>query len=398
VSARYTSSISRSARTRLAELLTNRFYWGDLLTFEEVRGEDGRARKVQGGWTPGKHESLPGFDEALWKRIQAMREQRRRRVGTTSRARTYSLTGIVSCDVCGSRIGITRDALDKPRLGCRTRKQGGTCDNRLTFLSVYEDQVGAYLDAFRIPADYQEQLLAAMRAMGEQQADPEAERRQLQARLERSKKLYEWGDKPEAEYLAERAELLDRLRALAVDPSPGADLEALAAVLRDVKLAWNVADQEEPNQLARTLFDDLRVLGHQIVAVKPRDAFAPFFRLNYQAWKTENPPVGIQEGSRSGQERKRRGCVAHFRPDGIVRIELLDLRPERRARAGEGRYAAPRATIPAELWPGLCEQARAIGLRKTAHLYGVSHEAIRQIVLCRVQRVSLLRDRAGCSG
>jgi site-specific DNA recombinase len=297
----------------MAELLTNRFYWGELPVYEDARSGP-RSRPVQIGWTPGKHRSLPGFNETLWERIQAMREQRRRRVGTTSQARTYSLTGLVSCDVCGSRIGITRDALGKPRLGCRTRKQGGTCDNRLTFLSVYEDQVGAYLDAFRIPPDYQEQLLAAMRAMGEQQADPEAERRQLQARLERSKKLYEWGDKPEGEYLAERAELQERLRALAVDPSPGADLEALAAVLRDVKLAWNVADQEERNQLARTLFDDLRVLGHQIVAVRPRDAFAPFFRLNYEAWKAESPPANLQEGSRNGQERKRRDSNPRSQP------------------------------------------------------------------------------------
>jgi hypothetical protein len=118
----------------------------------------------------------------------------------------------------------------------------------------------------------------------------------------------------EAEYLSERAELQEKLRALAVDPSPGVDLAALAAVLRDAKLAWSVAGQEERNPLARTLFDDLRVLGHQIVAVKPRDAFAPLFRLNYEARKAESPPANLQEGSRNGQERKRRDSNPRSQP------------------------------------------------------------------------------------
>jgi site-specific DNA recombinase len=297
----------------VAEILTNRFYWGDLPVYEEA-ATAGNARPVQVGWTPGKHAPLEGFDEPLWERIQAMREQRRRRVGTTSRARTYALTGLLTCHVCGGRIGTTVGSAGKPRLECRTRKQGGECANRLTFTSVYEEQVGAYLVAFRIPANYQEQILIALRTIAGPVVDAEQERRGLEARLERIKKLFEWGDKPETDYLRERAKVAEKLRALAAPAAQADELEALAAVLRDVAAAWAASEPEERNQLARTLFDDLRVLGHEIVAVKPREAFTPFFRLNYETWKAENPPANQQGGSQSRQERKRRDSNPRSQP------------------------------------------------------------------------------------
>jgi hypothetical protein len=67
-----------------------------------------------------------------------------------------------------------------------------------------------------------------------------------------------------------------------------------------------------------------------------------------------------------------------------VRIDLPDLRPRcglAESGKGRGRYAAPRTTIPRERWPEVREHAQRSGLRATARVFGVSHEAVRRIVL-----------------
>jgi site-specific DNA recombinase len=350
----------------VAEIVTNRFYWGELPVFEDAG--NGTVRNVQVGWMAGKHKAVPGFDEALWARIQAMREQRRHRTGTTTRGRIYALTGLLTCAECSGRIGITGGGKGKPRLECRSRKQGGPCTNRLTFLSVYEEQVSAYLAAFHIPDDFQEQMLAAMRAMTDQKTDPEQERRRLEARLERSRNLYAWGDKPEPDYLRERAEIQRQLDALRETPTVGASIEGYAAVLRDVTAAWELADAEERNALARTLFDDLQVQGAEVVAVKPRAAFAPFFELNYEAWKAENPPAAQQEGSQVGRGGSDGIRTRTCRP-GYVPFSTPGLRaptpPRRRRGATFEVDDVAAAGLPATL-------------RGKARALGVSHETVRQ--------------------
>jgi hypothetical protein len=61
----------------VAEILTNRFYWGELPVYEQLGNGSGTARPVQVGWTPGKHAAFEGFDEELWERVQRTREKNR---------------------------------------------------------------------------------------------------------------------------------------------------------------------------------------------------------------------------------------------------------------------------------------------------------------------------------
>jgi hypothetical protein len=44
------------------------------------------------------------------------------------------------------------------------------------------------------------------------------------------------------------------------------------------------------------------------------------------------------------------------------------------------RYARPRSAIPPERWVAVVEHAERRGLRATGRAFGVSHEAVRQIV------------------
>jgi hypothetical protein len=63
-------------------------------------------------------------------------------------------------------------------------------------------------------------------------------------------------------------------------------------------------------------------------------------------------------------------------------VALPDLRPPAcRAAVCGGRYAQPQAALPPEQWPAVVEHAGRHGLRATGRAFGVSHEAVRQIVV-----------------
>lgn len=270
--------------------------------------------KVQTDWIKGAHEPLEGFDEALWERVQATRDRHRHRVVSTRRAaRTYRLTGLATCHVCGGNVGIMGDNRGRPRLVCRDRLQKKTaCANSLTYLSTYETQISTYLEQFQIPDDVQDRLLRKAEVVVETDDNREHQRQTLAAKLERIQKLYRWGDLTESAYLSERAGIQQQLSALAPVAVQQETVEASEATLRRVRDSWDVADQDERNRLARTLFEDIRVQGHQVVGVRPRAEFAPFFRLNDEHWKAKEP-ANRQQALEMYQGRKRRGSVPYLR-------------------------------------------------------------------------------------
>ena len=57
----------------------------------------------------------------------------------------------------------------------------------------------------------------------------------------------------------------------------------MAHFLADVADAWRKANQEQRNELARVLFEEVRLdNGGKVVAVKPRPELEPFFKLSYE--------------------------------------------------------------------------------------------------------------------
>ncbi|HEV8635672.1 MAG TPA: hypothetical protein VG370_15710, partial [Chloroflexota bacterium] len=251
------------------------------------------------------------------------------------------------------------------------RPQSAACSNRLTFQELYEDQVGQHLAGFVVPADYRERLLAAVRTLEAPGQDADRERRAVEARLDRIKELYDWGDYTRERYVAERGALQARLRELTPAPAGAAGLDALAAALESIRVAWDVSDQAERNRLARTLLEDARVLGDAIVGVKPRDEFAPFFRLNHEEWLKRKPADktagGRAEVTGSGSDgiRYRIRYTPRLGPGYqpcVVRSDRM--RPPRRADAA---VASERSVA-----------AGGGSLRARARRLGVSHEAVRQ--------------------
>jgi hypothetical protein len=77
------------------------------------------------------------------------------------------------------------------------------------------------------------------------------------------------------------------------------------------------------------------------------------------------------------------GC-AGSKDTVALRVLVPDFRGEStsgnlKARAAS-RYTASRSAIPSNQWPSIVVSVQVSGLRTTARMFGVSHEAIRQLV------------------
>ena len=256
-------------------VLRNRFYLGYL--------PDGK-----GEWIDGKHD--PFIQEELWEQAQEIRRRNRTstHVNCPATKRVWSLTGLTYCWHCCGRVHTQYVYHGEPRLGCYNRQKGFGCPQKSASLSVYESQLLAYLTAFHIPEDYQEQILDAHRKLETAYNDQEDRKAKLERQMKRVKELYDWGDYTRAEYQARRDDILKQLRALTPRSDGAEHLERLAQFLADLTPAWNAATSEQRNKLARCLFDEVWVSDKVVVGVKPRGELEPFFRLNYEVVVCEN--------------------------------------------------------------------------------------------------------------
>jgi site-specific DNA recombinase len=256
------------SKDTVKDMLNNRFYIGYI--------PDGN-----GGWLRAKHS--PFVSEEAFKCVQDLRQQRRhsKNGSIKASARTYSLSGLLWCATCNSKVGIHQGHGGKSRIYCRGRAQGKSCSCRTTFLEVYERQIEWYLQNFVVPDDYKERILEAHRKLQNAYDDVEKQRRQLQNRLQRIKELYKWEHIDRKEYLREHDSIGRELLSLAPKEDDAKALDRIAHFLNSVADVWKEASQERRNQLACVLFEEIRVENSRVVGVKPRKETRPFFQLSY---------------------------------------------------------------------------------------------------------------------
>ena len=259
------------SRDTVRDMLQNRFYLGEL--------PDGN-----NGWIKAKHQ--PFINEELFNMAQEQRVHKRRSKNGSVRtkARTYSLSGLVWCGICKSKAGIHRGHNDKPRVYCRGRTQGADCNCKATFLGIYEAQIEWYLENFVIPEDYQERILEAHRKLETAYDDLAKRRATLENRLARIKELYEWGHKAKDDYLADYDAIQRELKVLASPEDKGETLNLLAHFLGNVVDAWKETSQEQRNKLASALFEQVWIEHNRVVGIKPREELKPFFQLSYEEY------------------------------------------------------------------------------------------------------------------
>ena len=247
-------------------MLKNRFYIGQL--------PDGK-----GGWLAAKHK--PFISKELFDSVQDALAQRRRGKHTiNSKARIYSLSTLMLCQKCGSKMRIQQNTKGKVRAYCAGRAQGSGCDCKGTLLSVYETQIRWYLENFIIPKDYQDRIIEAHRRLQSAYDGTEKDKAALEARLNRLKEMYEWGHKSRDEYLSDYDDIQKQLRLISSIAPRDNRLQMLAEFLGNVTLAWDKANQEQRNKLAKAMFEQILVEDKKVVAVKPQPELEPFFKLN----------------------------------------------------------------------------------------------------------------------
>ncbi len=246
----------------------NRFYVGELPISNGVL-------------TQGKHEAF--IEEDLFDAAQKTRDANRKApLSVNSSANTYSLSGLMVCGICGSRIRIHKNDKDRVRVYCSGRAQGEQFTCKGTFLDIYERQVEWYLDQFEIPDDYQQRILEWYAAMGTDYVDAAKARGKLEGRLRRTKDMYGWGDITEEEYRNQRDAINQALNELPVENQDERTLERFANVLKSVKAGWTEASQAQRNRLARVLFEEVKVQDKQVLAIKPVPEMEAFFGVSYE--------------------------------------------------------------------------------------------------------------------
>jgi site-specific DNA recombinase len=257
------------AKDSVRDMLKNHFYLGKI--------PDGN-----GGWLKGKHE--PFVSQELFDAVQEERTKRRHNMNTRVKieARTYSLSGLMWCKHCGSKVHIHRNSKGKPRVYCGNKARGFDCTSKSTFLEVYEAQLQWYLESFVIPENYREKILEAHRKLQSAYEDTDKQRARLEAALERLGKRYDWGHITQDKYLAEYDEIQKQLRELAPAEDKAKNLDKLAHFLANVADAWKEGTQEQRNKLANVLFERIWIEDNRVVEVKPRDELRPFFQLSYE--------------------------------------------------------------------------------------------------------------------
>jgi site-specific DNA recombinase len=255
------------SKDTVKDMLKNRFYIGYI--------PDGK-----GAWLKAIHQRF--IDLKLFEETQKLRTQRTTNQGTVrSDATVYSLTGIARCAECGSSLRSFKGR-GRVRLACNGRLRTGTCSQPSTFLDVYEEQLTAYFKRFKIPDNYQEQILDSQRKL-ESAYDVSKQRNALEARLERTKELYKWGHVQKEQYLKDFGGINRELQQLPPMETNADTLEKLATFVNNIALAWEQASQEQRNRLAGCLLEAVLIKDRTIVAVIPRPDFKPFFDLVYDS-------------------------------------------------------------------------------------------------------------------
>jgi site-specific DNA recombinase len=334
-------------------LLQNRFYLGEL--------PDGN-----GGWLPGAHEPL--LDDALFVAAKEARERRATNpLPVKSRARTYSLSGLLRCQHCGGTLHLHQDK-GRARAYCYRARQGPKCAQRSTFLDVYETQILDYLSSFTLPDDLQNALHQVQTRSRDGMADVTEQRGRLERQLTNVRTLFELGDLSKEEYVQRREQLVRQRDGLRATDEWEGILAQAATFLSDLPAAWRAADNAQRNALARMLFVQIRVNDDWVVAVEPQPSFAPFFSWDCQARRLS----GGSDGDRSRVRTMQDGTV------------VVAVPPERRVVSTSGRvpYQRQRAKSLS------CEDrevvrmaaAEGLSLRTLARKFGTSHETIRRVL------------------
>jgi hypothetical protein len=211
--------------------------------------------------------------------VQEIRSWRTRVVKPGRPSEEYLLRKLLHCERCGAPMHGTRGSrAGIRRYQCSTRRHHGDCPQTTVKAETLEEQLVAWLHAFQPDAKLRALVLDAIRSGT--QAHPgedQGRRRELLSQLDRLQDLYVLGDLVKPRYVMRRQALEEELQRLAPPANP--QLDRAQAIVGDFARFWHAEpDPAERRKLINSLFDHVWQDNGAIVAVKPRPAFAPYFK------------------------------------------------------------------------------------------------------------------------
>ncbi|HEX9561013.1 MAG TPA: recombinase zinc beta ribbon domain-containing protein, partial [Candidatus Dormibacteraeota bacterium] len=264
----------------LGQLLANVAYIG--MTYTRSR------RRREGDLIPAQWPAL--VDRPTWDAVQRQLQSKRGRRGlrlNSEPGREYAFRGLIVCGNCGRRMAVHNDR-NRTYYRCRGIGAPDRCQGawaRETRLLEWGDELFGRLDALR-RSDFAQHLAAArdVRPQGPGALD------QVEATIERNRKLFSWGHITEEAYRTEHARLdavREELAATVAPSSPPVELEGLLD-------AWRTGLPIVRRELLGRLFDGLEVSEGQVVRYIPRkDREAAVTKLVDLAWPIEPQVMGF---------------------------------------------------------------------------------------------------------
>ena len=280
---------ARTARDRsfskdtVREMLCNAAYAG------YVSGLRDKTRAIQG-----LHEAI--VTDELFEKVQEIRSWRTRVVKPGRPSEEYLLRKLLCCERCGARMHGTRGSrAGIRRYQCSTRRRHGDCTQAIVKAEPLEDQLVAWLHAFQPDAKLRDLVLDKIRAAAHQHPREDQQRlRDLLTQLDRLQDLYVLGDLTKPRYIMRRQALEEELQRLAPPADP--DLDRAQELLGDFARFWHAEPKPaERRKLLAILFDHVWQDSGTIVAVKPRPAFAGYFKAIDQA-RPKHPKADRKRG------------------------------------------------------------------------------------------------------
>jgi hypothetical protein len=226
----------------------------------------------------GQHE--PIVEEQLFDRVQELRRARARTLKPGRPSARYLLRGLARCERCqGKMQGTAVGRRLEPRYLCAGRRASQGCDQPLIRAEVVEAQLVEFVADFKPEPALQEEILHRLAGTATSETTATIRRRAaLEERLRRLRDLYELGDLDRRDYLTRREAIQNELAELAPQPLP--DLAEAKQWLDDFSIFWHQEEQdlEAKRQLLQLVFERIWLDQGRVVAVRPKPAFAPFFK------------------------------------------------------------------------------------------------------------------------
>ena len=239
----------------------------------------------------GAHQ-VPDEVKDLWLRCQEIRQERSqsRHVLITRAHRFYPLSGPLRCNSCGllyhgkaarQNSGATVLKMEHDLRRCRT-KPAMVPTTKLH--SQFSDDILSHLV---LDGGWKRAIIKAM--FISYPAEEMGASKRIEKALARLRKLYLWQDISEDEYARQRGELERELKVLRSQGTPDTlpDLDGAARLLNDLPALWQhpgTTDRQR-QELTREVFEEIRIDGRDIVAVKPKKQYVPLFA--YAVWTQE---------------------------------------------------------------------------------------------------------------